>query len=108
VSAAVANPDLLEDTDLIGRTDLSDVQRAALELTDAILLHPAQIAPKTIEGVRRALTPGQALEVAFLVAHNAANKIAVALGADAPSVADGVEYFEVDATGEYTYALPAP
>jgi hypothetical protein len=42
-----------------------------------------------------------------LVSHNAANKIAVALGADDPVVADGIEYFELEA-GRYRYGLVPP
>ena len=38
-------------------------------------------------------------EIVLDVVRNAANKIAVAFGADAPKVSDGVEFFDVDATG---------
>ena len=41
------------------------------------------------------------------VVRNAANKIAVALGADAPQVADGVEFFDVDANGEVVASVDA-
>ena len=34
------------------------------------------------------------------VVRNAANKIAVALGSDAPEVTDGIEYYDIDAGGD--------
>jgi hypothetical protein len=87
---------------------LAGHQRAALLLTDAILLTPGAIALNVVDAVRAQLSPQHALEVAMLVAHNAANKIAVALGADAPTVAAGVEFFDVDGSGDYAYGLPSP
>jgi alkylhydroperoxidase family enzyme len=108
LAAATANPDLLERPDVEHHPDLTPAQHAALNLTDAILLHPADLSAPVVEAVRAHLTPQQAAEVALLVAHNAANKIAVALGADAPNVTDGVEYFDVDAAGDYAYGLAAP
>jgi hypothetical protein len=106
VSAVTANAELLEATE-IDTADLTAMQRAALALTDAILLQPGNVPAAVVDEVRAALTPPQAMEVALLVAHNAANKIAVALGADAPVVTDGLEYFEVEA-GEYRYGLAPP
>jgi alkylhydroperoxidase family enzyme len=106
VSAVAENSGLLEATDIDPAT-LSSTQRAALELADAMLLRPGVPLGDVARDVQSTLTPREAIEVALLVSHNAANKIAVALGADAPVVADGVEYFEVEA-GEYRYGLVAP
>ena len=39
---------------------------------------------------------------------NAANKIAVALQADAPHVSDGVEIYDIDERGEAVYGLSLP
>ena len=36
---------------------------------------------------------------------NALNKIAVALGADAAHVEDGIEIYDIDAAGELVYGL---
>lgn len=107
VSAIAANAPLLETTDL-DPADLTPAQHAALALADALLLRPGDLPAGLIDEVQSQYAPHQAIEIALLVAHNAANKIAVALGADAPVVTDGVEYFEVDGTGEYRYGLVAP
>ena len=58
--------------------------------------------------VRRCFSPDQAVELVFDVVRNAANRIAVALGADEAHVADGIEYFAVEADGALTYGLPVP
>lgn len=108
VAAVVEDAALLENPQPADNADLESHQRAALLLTDAILLNPSRLPAAVIQDVITHLTPERALEVAMLVAHNAANKIAVALGADAPSVAQGIEFFEVDSAGNYAYGLPLP
>jgi alkylhydroperoxidase family enzyme len=99
---------VLEHTEIAGLTDLGDATTAALRLTDAVLWQPTAVPHEVLADVRASLTPAAALEVVLDVARNASNKIAVALGADAASVAEGVEYFDVSATGDYTYGLPSP
>ena len=44
-------------------------------------------------------------ELVLDVTRNALNKIAVALGADAAHVEDGIEIYDVDADGELVYGL---
>lgn len=80
-------------------SDLSDEVKAALGLTDAMIWIPALIAEQDLIAVRSHLTPAQAVEVVLDVTRNAANKIAVALAADAPTVESGIELFETDADG---------
>jgi hypothetical protein len=45
------------------------------------------------------------VELVLDVARNAANKIAVAFGADEAHVTDGVEFYDVDERGELVYGL---
>ena len=47
-----------------------------------------------------ALDEAEVVEVVLDVVRNAANKIAVALGADAATVTEGVELFRTDADGD--------
>ena len=42
------------------------------------------------------------------VVRNGANRIAVALGADAATVTEGVEWFVTDASGDLVVGVPAP
>lgn len=57
--------------------------------------------------LRGSFSPDEALELVLDVVRNAANKIAVAFGADQPHVADGVEYYDIDpGSGDLVYGLP--
>jgi alkylhydroperoxidase family enzyme len=83
-------------------SDLPAATKAALALTDAMIWTPQALPEEVVTAVRLHLTTAQAVEVVLDVARNAANKIAVALGADAPTVAGGVELFVTDADGTLT------
>ena len=83
-------------------SDLDDRQKAALALTDALVWTPAHLRPQDIDAVRTHLTPREAVEVVLDVMRNSANKIAVALGADAP-VVDGLQLFEQDEEGHLRF-----
>ncbi len=77
---------------------LPAAQQAALALTDAIIWTPSRLRRADLDAVRELLTPAQAVEVVLDVMRNAANKIAVGLGTDAPEVA-GIQLFEIDEEG---------
>lgn len=79
---------------------LTSSQRAALALTDAVVWDWKAVPEPVLAAVRQELTEAQAVEVVLDVVRNAANKIAVALGADAPEVSDGVQWFRSDADGQ--------
>jgi alkylhydroperoxidase family enzyme len=83
-------------------SDLSPAAKAALALTDAIIWTPLAIPASVVADARRELTPAQAVEVVLDVVRNAANKVAVALGADAPAVTEGVELFVTEPDGTLT------
>ena len=70
-------------------SDLPEATKAALALVDAMIWTPTAIPDAVVADVRRHLTDAQAVEVVLDVARNAANKIAVALRADAPEVDRG-------------------
>ena len=83
-------------------SDLPDPTKAALALVDAMIWTPTAIPEVVAADVRRHLSDAQAVEVVLDVARNAANKIAVALRADAPEVTDGVQLFTTDTDGTLT------
>ncbi len=85
-------------------SDLDATAKAALALTDALVLTPYDVPGSTVEAVQAHLTPEQAVEVVLDVMRNAANKIAVALGADAATVTEGVELFTTDTDGNLLVA----
>ena len=84
-------------------SDLPDATKAALALTDATIWTPYAVPEQVRTYVHRHLSPAQTVEVVLDVARNATNKIAVALGADAATVTDGVELFVTDDDGSLTF-----
>ena len=78
---------------------LSDRHKSALRYVDALIWSPSRIDAKVAAGVRTHFTESAAMELTFDVMRNACNKIMVALGADAPKVAEGTEQFVVDDAG---------
>jgi alkylhydroperoxidase family enzyme len=105
---AGADDDLFALVDHPGSEQLSSRHRAALDLTDAIIWHPARIDPDLARAVRTELTASERTELVLDVMRNAANKIAVALQADAPHVTAGVEIYDIDDRGEAVYGLSLP
>jgi hypothetical protein len=63
---------------------LTDGHKAALRYVDALIWTPAVIEADVAAAVRTHFSEAQAYELTVDVMHNAANKIAVSLGADAP------------------------
>jgi alkylhydroperoxidase family enzyme len=88
--------DALDDYE---HADFTPRHKAALRLADAVVTQPAFIDAALVDDARAQLSDAEIVELVLDVTRNAANKIAVALGVDAPVVEDGVEYFDLDTTG---------
>jgi alkylhydroperoxidase family enzyme len=73
---------------------------AALALADAVIWQPTAIDDALVTRVRAALADDEIVEIVLDLVRNAANKIAVSLGGDEAVVSEGVEFYDVDATGE--------
>ena len=86
---------------------LSSRHKIALRLTDAVLTQPAQIDDQLVAQVHGAFALAESTEIVLDVVRNAANKIAVAFAADTPQVADGIEFFDLDANGEVVASVEA-
>lgn len=89
------------------RSDLVERHKVALRVVDAMLWQPTAWPVGLVEDVRSAFTDEAALELVLDVGRNAANKIAVAFGADQANVADGVELYDVDDLGDLVYGVAA-
>jgi alkylhydroperoxidase family enzyme len=94
---AAGDASIFEAVDGGARTDR---ERAALELTDALVSQPTSIDGACAHRLHDRLTDAEITEIVLDVVRNGANKIAVALGGDAPEVTDGIQFYDVDATGE--------
>jgi alkylhydroperoxidase family enzyme len=79
-------------------------QKAALRYVDALIWSPAQIDDGIAAGVRAHFSDAQAVELTFDVMRNASNKIAVALGGDAPRVEHGTEQYLLDVDGQTVFS----
>ncbi len=86
-------------------SDLPAEHKAALAFTDAMLWTPGAIDPEVAGSVGVLLSPEQQVELVLDVTRNALNKVAVGLAADAPHVEEGIEIFDVAASGDLLYGL---
>ncbi len=105
VSALDAGADevLLDATERYEASDLPEAQKVALRLTDAMITQPTSIDGVLTDQVHRWHTPRQVVELVMDVMRNSGQKIAVALAADDPHVASGVERFVIGAGGDVEY-----
>jgi alkylhydroperoxidase family enzyme len=85
-------------------TLLDERHRAALRYVDALIWTPSRIDAGVAAGVRAHFTDAEATELTLDVMRNAANKIAVALAADAPRVAEGTERYLLGVDGQPVYS----
>lgn len=85
-------------------TLLTDSQKAALRYVDALIWSPAHIDRSVAAGVGAHFSDAQAVELTFDVMRNASNKVAVALGGDAPRVEHGTERYLLDADGQTVFS----
>ncbi|HEV7419752.1 MAG TPA: carboxymuconolactone decarboxylase family protein [Mycobacterium sp.] len=83
---------------------LDDRQKAALRYVDALIWTPSTIGADVAAGVRAHFSEAEAFEITFDVMRNAINKIAVALGGDAPRVAEGTERYLLGLDGQPVYS----
>lgn len=104
---AGADEQLLAATRPGAEQALSERQRMALLLTDAVLLGTVNLTDDLVSGVRAEFSATEAVELICYLLRNSANKIAVAFGADAAIVDEGFEYQSIDADGE-TLTVEAP
>ena len=84
---------------------LSERHQTALRLVDTMVWTPCSYPADLAAAVRNVFTGAEAVELVLDIARNAANKIAVAFGADEAHVTEGVEFYDIDAAGELIYGL---
>jgi alkylhydroperoxidase family enzyme len=83
---------------------LTDRQKAALRYADALIWSPSRIGRGVADGIRACFSDVEAVELTFDVMRNASNKIAVALGGDAPRVQNGTEQYLLDVDGQTVFS----
>lgn len=80
--------------------DLDVASRAALALVDATFVGPPVLDDDLVAGLRTSFDDRQLVGLVGYLLRNAANKVAVAFGADEAIVTEGFEYQIIDAAGE--------
>ena len=83
---------------------LEDRHKAALRYVDALIWTPSAIDADVVAGVREYFSDAEAMELTLDVMRNAANKIAVSLGADAARVEEGTERYLLGLDGQPVYS----
>lgn len=95
---------LYDDIGAYGESErLTAAHKAALRYVDALIWTPSSV-DDAAAGVLEHFSAEQALEITLDVMRNGTNKIAVALGGDAPRVADGVEHYLLGADGQPVFS----
>jgi alkylhydroperoxidase family enzyme len=84
--------------------ELTERHKAALRYVDALIWSPGRIDRGIAAGVRAHFSAAESVELTFDVMRNASNKVAVALGGDAPRVEDGTEQYLLDADGHTVFS----
>ena len=97
---AAGSASVFDGLDDLETAPMSERARTAVRLADALVTQPSLIDTEFAASARALLTDAEITEIVLDVVRNAANKIAVAFGADAPVVTEGVEYFDIGADGE--------
>ncbi len=78
--------------------------KAALRYADGLIWTPAHLVADDVAEVRSWFSEDEAVELTFDIMRNASNKIAVALGGDAPRVEHGTERYLLDVDGQTVYS----
>lgn len=100
-----ADEELFDKIDLYESSDLGERHKVALRLTDAIVTQPRFLDDELVAQVRATFTDAEVVELVLDVMRNAANKVAVAFGADEAHVTEGVELYDVLPDGDVVYDL---
>ena len=84
---------------------LSVRHQTALRVVDTMVWEPSSYPADLAAAVHESFSDAEAVELVLDIARNAANKIAVAFGADEAHVTEGVEFYDIDERGELVYGL---
>ncbi|MEE3331617.1 MAG: hypothetical protein VX246_12170 [Myxococcota bacterium] len=109
-SAMVAGADdaMFDSVEAYATSAFSTAQKAALAFAEAMIASPATLQGEPVTQLATCFEPAARIELVLDIVRNATNKVAVALGGDAPRVETGYEVYDVRPDGEIIYGLDAP
>jgi alkylhydroperoxidase family enzyme len=92
--------------DRFADSDLDERHKVALRLTEAIIIRPDALDEATVRRSRELFTDAHLVELVLDVMRNSANKVAVAFGADAPNVSEGLQAYDIGPDGDMVMGEP--
>jgi hypothetical protein len=87
-------------------SDLDARQKTALQLTEAIIIRPDSLDDSLATRAQLHFTDAELVELVLDVMRNSANKVAVAFGADAPNVTEGLQAYDIGPDGDMVMGEP--
>ena len=97
---------LYDQVERFADSDLDDRQKVALAITEAIIMKPDGLTDTNIAQAHQHFSPAQLVELVLDVMRNSANKVAVAFGADAPNVTEGLQAYDIGPDGDMVMGEP--
>ncbi len=104
--AAGGDEAVYDKVDHFTSSDLDDRQKTALHLTEAIIIRPDSLGDAVVRRARAHFSDAQLVELVLDVMRNSANKVAVAFGADAPNVTEGLQAYDIGPDGDMVMGEP--
>jgi hypothetical protein len=103
---AGGNETTYDKVERFAESDLAPEHKVALAITEAIILRPEALDASLVRQAHGHFTDAQLVELVLDVMRNSANKVAVAFGADAPNVSEGLQLYDITADGAMVYGEP--
>jgi len=104
--SAGGDESVYDKVDDFANSDLDDRQKTALRITEALIIRPDSMDGALVARAREQFTPAELVELVLDVMRNSANKVAVAFGADAPNVSEGLQAYDIGADGDMVMGEP--
>jgi hypothetical protein len=95
-----------EQVDHFADSDLDVRHKTALQLTDAIIIRPDSLDDGLAARAQAHFSDAELVELVLDVMRNSANKVAVAFGADAPNVSEGLQLYDIGPDGDMVMGEP--
>jgi AhpD family alkylhydroperoxidase len=103
---AGGNESVYAKVDDFANSDLDDRHKTALRLTEALIIRPDSLDTALVARANDHFSPAELVELTLDVMRNSANKVAVAFGADAPNVGEGLQAYDIGSDGDMVMGEP--
>jgi AhpD family alkylhydroperoxidase len=104
--AAGGDETVYDQVDRFADSDLGESHKVALHVTEAVIIRPESLDDGLVARARAAFSNAQLVELVLDVMRNSANKVAVAFGADAANVTEGLQLYDIGPDGAMVMGEP--